>query len=135
MESFVKELSPPEGLPFCYSYSSPTQNTEAPQNKSFDRFQVHVFPGYKIVNPWFPWRYRISPQQSIIAPQAPPSCAIITSFGYIPYCLRAHGLTYTIFIIHFLNKFTNKFTNKFFNNMMDLVHDAPQHRGPPSHLD
>ena len=27
----MKELSAPEGLPFRYRYSSPTQNTKAPQ--------------------------------------------------------------------------------------------------------
>ena len=30
-EEFVKELSAPEGLPFRYRYSSPTQNNDAPK--------------------------------------------------------------------------------------------------------
>ena len=47
MESFVEELSAPEGLPFRYGYSSPTQNTDSPQKKCFDRRQVHVFQATK----------------------------------------------------------------------------------------
>ena len=54
-----------------------------------------------MVNPWFlgdtghplSWLF------------IPPSGGIITSLGYIPYCLGTHGLTYTyiLYITHFSN--------------------------------
>ena len=68
--SSMNHLSAPEGLPFRYRffYSSLTQNTESFQDKSFNCWQVHVFPGYEMVNPWLLQRHQISPWRHQISP-------------------------------------------------------------------
>ena len=86
-EMFMNRLSAPESLSFQYrhSYSGPTQNIKAFQNKYFNRCQVCLvqtlwhktilqcdwsYPGYKMVDQWLPVQYQISPSQLIIAPDA-----------------------------------------------------------------